>query len=94
MLIMSDAYLQATNDTSQATKYYSVLKGWTDYLAGGEALHPQAQVSSDDFQGPLTNSTNLAVKGITAIAAMADISMRLGESADASNYRVCDEALI
>ena len=30
---------------------------------------PQEQLSTDDFDGPLYNATNLAVKGVAAIAA-------------------------
>ena len=87
MLIMEAAYVMTTGDMSQLDKYYNVFKGWADFLLG-EALHPREQVSSDDFQGALTNSTNLAVKGIVGIAAMSCLAAILGKSEDELLYRV------
>jgi hypothetical protein len=40
------------------------------------------------------NQTNLAIKGIIAIQAMADISQQLGVSSDADSYSVCTGLLI
>lgn len=40
----------------------------------------------DDFAGELVNQTNLAIKGIVAIGAMAQIANDVGASADAANF--------
>ena len=89
MLIMEAAYVMATGDTSQLEQYYSTFKGWADFLLD-EALFPRAQVSSDDFQGALTNSTNLAVKGIVGIGAMSKLAAFLKKPEDENLYRVSD----
>jgi len=62
-----------------------ILKQWTGYLIQ-EALIPQDQISTDDFAGSLANQTNLALKGIIGIEAMAVIAQLTGNTADASNF--------
>lgn len=59
---------------------------WTGYLVR-EALIPRNQLSTDDFAGWLANQTNLALKGIIGIRAMADISTLVGRTQDALRYR-------
>lgn len=49
---------------------------------------PADQISTDDFAGSLSNQTNLAIKGIIGIKAMAVVSGLLGDSARESNYSV------
>lgn len=51
---------------------------------------PADQISTDDFAGSLANQTNLAIKGIIGIQAMADIWSQLGNSSASSNYSVSD----
>lgn len=85
MIIMTLAYSQRTDDTSYLSQHYAILKQWTTYLVQ-EALIPQNQLSTDDFQGTLANQTNLALKGIIAIQAMAVIAETTGNTADATNY--------
>ncbi len=65
-------------------------KQWTGYLVR-ESLIPANQLSTDDFAGWLANQTNLALKGIIGIRAMADISAMLGEKEDAKHYRDISE---
>ena len=76
----------------------SLLNQWANYLVG-VSLIPGNQNSTDDFAGPLVNQTNLAIKGIIGIQAMAKIQEALGQSAQASTYSVgawygrCDQSV-
>jgi hypothetical protein len=63
----------------------AILKQWNDYLVA-EALIPANQISTDDFAGSLANQTNLALKGIIGIKAMAIIAKLTGNTADATNF--------
>ena len=85
MLIMTLAYAQRASDTAYLTQHYNILNQWTQYLIE-EALIPANQISTDDFAGPLANQTNLAVKGIIGIEAMAVIANMTGNTATAENY--------
>ncbi|KAF2212262.1 hypothetical protein CERZMDRAFT_112001 [Cercospora zeae-maydis SCOH1-5] len=85
MVIMALAYAQRANDNAYLTQHYPILKQWTGYLVD-EALIPANQISTDDFAGPAANQTNLAIKGIIGIEAMAQIANRTGNVEDAQNY--------
>jgi Domain of unknown function (DUF1793)/Domain of unknown function (DUF4965) len=85
MILMTLAYAQRTRDTAYLSKHYDILKKWTQYLID-EALFPAHQMSTDDFAGPLANQTNLALKGIIGIEAMASIANLTGNAADGANY--------
>ena len=85
MLIMTLAYAQRTNDNAYLSAHYNILKQWTGYLIA-EALIPANQISTDDFAGSLANQTNLALKGIIGIEAMAVIANLTGNTADATNF--------
>ena len=85
MLIMTLAYAQRASDSAYLTQHYNILDQWTQYLIE-EALIPANQISTDDFAGPLANQTNLAVKGIIGIEAMAVIANLTGNAATAENY--------
>ncbi|WPG98981.1 Hypothetical protein R9X50_00178300 [Acrodontium crateriforme] len=85
MLIMTLAYAQKTSDVDYLRQNYALLNQWTGFLVN-ESLYPQNQISTDDFAGPLPNQTNLAVKGIIAIQAMAKIANMTGHTADGASY--------
>jgi hypothetical protein len=85
MLIMTLAYAQRTSDTAYLSQHYGILDQWTQYLIE-EALLPANQISTDDFAGSLPNQTNLALKGILGIGAMAQIANLTGNTADSNNY--------
>ena len=53
-----------------------------------DSLIPANQLSTDDFAGHLENQTNLAIKGIIGIRAMAEIESLRGNSAQSENYTV------
>lgn len=61
-------------------------KQWTVYLIE-EALIPAEQLCTDDFAGPLSNQTNLALKGIIGIKAMSELAGLLGEKNESMKYR-------
>ncbi|RFU32728.1 hypothetical protein B7463_g3595, partial [Scytalidium lignicola] len=85
MLVMTLAYAQRASDVNYLNLHYNILIQWTQFLVQ-EALIPANQISTDDFAGSLANQTNLALKGIIAIEAMATIANLTGNSADAENY--------
>lgn len=85
MIIMVLAYAQKTGDDDYLTQHYPILKQWAGYLVD-EALIPADQISTDDFAGSLANQTNLALKGIIGLRAMAEISDRTGNSDDATSF--------
>lgn len=82
---MTLAYAQRANDDAYLAQHYDILKQWTGYLVA-EALIPQNQISTDDFAGSLANQTNLALKGMVGIEAMAQIANRTGHATDGANY--------
>lgn len=85
MLIMALAYAQRTNDNAWLASHYNILKQWNEYLIT-ESLIPANQISTDDFAGALANQTNLAIKGIIGIEAMAQIANRTGNAVDGANF--------
>ncbi|KAF2718543.1 GTA glutaminase A [Polychaeton citri CBS 116435] len=85
MLIMTLAYAQRANDDAYLTQHYTILKQWNEYLVQ-EALIPANQISTDDFAGSAVNQTNLAIKGIIGIEAMAQIANRTGHAEDSTNF--------
>lgn len=80
---------QSTTGKSAAQKWvsrsYKLWKKWTGYLVR-ESLIPANQLCTDDFAGWLANNTNLALKGIVGIKAMAGLSELVGEDKDAKYY--------
>ncbi|KAI0505937.1 glutaminase GtaA [Xylaria bambusicola] len=85
MIIMVLAYAQRTDDVDYLKEHYEILQQWAGYLIE-ESLIPADQISTDDFAGSLANQTNLAIKGIIGLRAMADISDMTGHADDAANY--------
>ncbi|KAK6951258.1 hypothetical protein Daesc_007789 [Daldinia eschscholtzii] len=85
MIIMVLAYAQRTDDDDYLAQHYPILKQWAGYLVD-EALIPADQISTDDFAGSLANQTNLGLKGIIGLRAMAEISERTGNDDDAKSF--------
>ncbi|KAF2806560.1 glutaminase GtaA [Mytilinidion resinicola] len=85
MLIMTLAYWQQSGDSQYLREHYKILDQWTQYLID-EALIPKEQLSTDDFAGALVNQTDLALKGMIGIQAMANIADITSYYADARNY--------
>lgn len=85
MIIMALMYYAVTKNASYLKSHYPMLSQWAQYLVS-DSLIPANQASTDDFEGPLANQTNLAIKGIVGIQAMSVIANLTGNTADASNY--------
>lgn len=66
---------------------FDLLDQWTQFLIT-DSLIPANQISTDDFAGSLANQTNLAIKGIVGIKAMAMVAGLVGDNARSSNYSV------
>ncbi|KAF8169483.1 hypothetical protein K438DRAFT_1983308 [Mycena galopus ATCC 62051] len=97
MLILILAHARSSGDGSLIGRYYNLLKQWADYL-DSNSLIPVQQFPADHRDGVLGqnqgNLTNLALKGIIAIRAMAEISQIMGEAADAQKYEASARTLI
>ncbi|KAJ7368431.1 DUF1793-domain-containing protein [Mycena albidolilacea] len=85
MIIMALSYAQKTGDLAHLQRYTALLDQWTQFLIE-DSLLPGDQISTDDFAGSLANQTNLAIKGIVGIGAMAQIESLLGNTAKSTNY--------
>ncbi|KAL5536342.1 hypothetical protein ACEPAF_163 [Sanghuangporus sanghuang] len=86
MLIMSLAYSLASGNGTLVAKHYNLLRNWAEYLVNN-TISPSDQASSDfgtDFI--MSNQTNLALKGIIAVAAMARISEIAGNGDDMQKF--------
>ena len=67
------------------TRSYKLWKQWTGYLVDF-SLRPENQLSTDDFAGWLELQTNLALKGIIGIKALAGLAELIDEKADVKKY--------
>ncbi|KAF9255201.1 DUF1793-domain-containing protein [Marasmius fiardii PR-910] len=84
MLIMALAHAQVSGDGTLLARYYELLKGWTDYLSAS-SLHTENQLFiSSGLE--MSDQSNLAIKGIIGIAAMAKISKALNQETDSQIY--------
>lgn len=83
MLIMLLSHARISGDGSYISRYYGLLKTWGDYLVNNTSPLPPDQLPAD---GPRAESTNLAIKGIIGINAMANISAFTGNPADFQHY--------
>eukprot|EP01051_Picozoa_sp_SAG22_P003147 SAG22_NODE_150_length_17426_cov_8.082588_12_plen_787_part_00 len=68
-----------------APRYWQLLRRFADYLVS-RAFDPTDQLCSDDFMGKSAHNANLAVKGILAISAYAQLMEFKGEVGTAAEY--------
>ncbi|KXT09457.1 hypothetical protein AC579_8671 [Pseudocercospora musae] len=94
MIIMAYAVFKFMNDSSEGTEYlrqhFTSLERWAGFLEEN-ALIPESQLSTDDFAGHLVNQTDLAIKGIIALKAMANICELVGNKGCHSWRETADE---
>ncbi|KAK5198853.1 hypothetical protein LTR99_007793 [Exophiala xenobiotica] len=86
---IDNAYVGQPESLKRAQKWvsrsYRLWKQWTSYLVDF-SLEPHNQLSTDDFAGWLALQTNLALKGIIGIKAMAGLSELVENHEDARVY--------
>ena len=87
MLLMIAAIAKRRGNSTGfiAAKFWPLLATWNAYLVA-TAKAPALQGCTDDFMGALANNTNLALKGILAIGAYAQLRAMQGDAAGARNY--------
>ncbi|KAI9759953.1 MAG: mitochondrial import inner membrane translocase subunit TIM14 [Chaenotheca gracillima] len=85
MILMSYAYYKFSNNLAWLQQHYDKLFQFSQYLIE-YSLMPGIQLSTDDFAGQLVNQTNLAIKGIVGIEAMAKVATAVSNSDDAQNF--------
>ena len=85
MIIMSYAYYKYSNNAEWLKQHYKLLHQFATYLIEF-SLIPGIQLSTDDFAGQLQNQTNLAIKGIVGLQAMAGIADVAGQASDSQNF--------
>ncbi|KAL7281458.1 hypothetical protein ACG7TL_004773 [Trametes sanguinea] len=91
MLISLYAHARYSGDGSLISEHYNLTKRWADYLVAN-SLTPNNQMTADDEGN--ANMTNLAIKGIIGVKAMAEISRALGQDVDAQQYDSHASALV
>lgn len=93
---LDDAWLGSTSQHAAKqwlARSYPLWKQWTTYLID-YSLEPENQLSTDDFAGWLALQTNLALKGIVGIRAMAELASLMGEDKEARSYRNFSETYV
>ncbi|KAH8901091.1 glutaminase GtaA [Thozetella sp. PMI_491] len=81
-ILMAYAYYQFSGDTAWLSSHYDLLAQFAEYLITF-GLVPATQLSTDDFAGKLANQTNLALKAIIGLHAMANVARVTGHAAEA-----------
>lgn len=85
MIIMMLSTYRVTKNKNWLKKHYDLLKKWSSYLVEF-GLMPENQLSTDDFAGKLVNQSNLAIKGVVGLSAMAEISLAIGKGNESTNF--------
>lgn len=85
MVLMAFAYYKFSGDSAWLRQHYQKLVQWAQYLIE-YSLIPGIQLSTDDFAGQLVNQTNLAIKGIVGLQAMARVAGVVGATSDQQNF--------
>ena len=85
MVLMTYAYYKFSGDAGFVQQHYAKLQQFAQYLVKF-SLTPGKQLSTDDFAGQLVNQTNLAIKGIVGLQAMASIATIANDAVSSQNY--------
>jgi hypothetical protein len=67
-------------------KYWPLLRIWAEYLVSS-TYDPADQLCTDDFMGRSAHNSNLAIKGVIALGAYAQLMEYKGDAASATKYR-------
>ncbi|VDC02252.1 unnamed protein product [Peniophora sp. CBMAI 1063] len=90
MILMAWAHAKFSGNGQVIGQYYNTFKNWAKYLTDN-ALYSTNQLNADGNASD--NSTNLAIKGILAIAAMEQISSAVGVNADKTMFSNATQTL-
>lgn len=83
LIILYAAAANISGSTSfLAPGHWSVLESWAQFV-NTSLPTPPSQLCTDDFEGPAPNNTNLALKGITALGAWAQLLTSVGRASEA-----------
>lgn len=83
LIILYAAAANISGTTSfLAPGHWSLLESWATFV-NASLPTPPSQLCTDDFEGPAPNNTNLALKGITALGAWAQLLASAGRESDA-----------
>ncbi|EJC98584.1 DUF1793-domain-containing protein [Fomitiporia mediterranea MF3/22] len=85
MIIMSLAHAQASGDGRLISQHYDLLNKWANYLVNN-TMTPGDQTASLSDSIDANNQTNVVLKGIIGIGAMAKISGYTGHTADQTKF--------
>ncbi|TFY66481.1 hypothetical protein EVG20_g4614 [Dentipellis fragilis] len=83
MIIMTYAYVRASNDTKYARNHYPLLYGWANYLDSQVETTETSELNADQESG---NQPNLEFKGIVALQAMSLLSSAVGNVDHANHF--------
>lgn len=84
LLVIAAIAQRQGGDLTWLAPYWPVMETWFSFMSGLMPF-PQEQLSTDDFDGPLYNASNLAIKGVAAVAAYGYIVQQYtGDSARAA----------
>ncbi|KAG7090517.1 hypothetical protein E1B28_009628 [Marasmius oreades] len=86
MLIMAWAQARFSGDQTLLNRYYSTFQKWADSIISSNPLNTAGAQTADGLDGQ-NDMSNLAIKGIIGIRAMAEISHTVGKGDDASKYQ-------
>ncbi|KAG8767092.1 hypothetical protein FRC15_005929, partial [Serendipita sp. 397] len=83
MMITTAALIKATGNAAIVSENANLYKTWADYLKSNTLIPGQQTTSDGVMVGAPSNDTNLALKGIIALKAYADILSTLGQDGSA-----------
>jgi Domain of unknown function (DUF4965)/Domain of unknown function (DUF5127)/Domain of unknown function (DUF1793)/Domain of unknown function (DUF4964) len=86
MLLMIAGIARAEGTAEFASRYWSLLTKWADYLKAN-GLDPGDQLCTDDFTGLLRHNANLSLKAIEALGGYAMLARMLGKTSVSEAFR-------
>ncbi len=85
LLILMGAVAEMDGNADFASRYWSRLEQWAEYLKK-EGFDPPNQLSTDDFAGHLAHNVNLSAKAICGLGSFAKLCAMRGDTEKAAEY--------